>query len=213
MNDKKIYRVADKQISVYCDLSKIVCAPLNDMVVASDGRCYVGDIGYDFYAGAPRATGGITLIEPDGSARRVMSGMECPNGMLIREGGRKLCVAESFANRVMEFDRDSLGNLSNPRLLIELPREVPDGICLADDGCIWVACYMGSRFVCVDPSGRMVAQVMLTGRNAVACQLGGGDGRTLFCLTYEGSFEDMSAGVPGARIEVARVDVKAAGSP
>jgi sugar lactone lactonase YvrE len=211
MHDKTVYRIGTEGFSVHGDLGGLVTAPLNDMVVTPEGRCYVGDIGYDFYANAPSAPGGITLIDSDGSARRLVFDMRCPNGMLVRTDGRTLCAAESFGHRLVEFDVGATGDLANPRVLVELPGEVPDGICLDAEGAIWVACYMGRRFVRVDRAGRITGEVKVPGRNAVACQLA--DDGTLFCLTYTKSFEDMAAGVPGSQIEVAQVEVPAAGSP
>lgn len=213
MNEKKLFRVKDGSVSTYADLGGIVSSPLNDMLVTRAGRCYVGDIGYDFYANEPSAPGGITLIEPDGTLRRVASGLQCPNAMVFRADTSALCVAESFGHRLVEFTCDASGGLSDPRVLIELPGEVPDGICLDAEGGIWVSCFLGNRFVHVDRNGTIDAEIKVPGRNAVACQLGGSDGRSLFCLTYDRSAEDMVAGVPGSRIELARVDVPGAGSP
>lgn len=213
MNDRRVYRIADGQLALYRDLGDLVSAPLNDMLVTPQGRAYVGDIGHDFYANEPAAPGNITLIDTDGSARRVASGLSTPNGMIMRPGGTHLCVAESFGHRVLEFECDGKGDLADRRVLIELPGEVPDGICLDIEGNIWVSCYLGSRFVQVDPNGRILAEIAVPGRNAVACQLGGSDGRTLFCLTYTGTFEQMTAGYPASQIEAVRVEIPAAGSP
>lgn len=213
MHGKQVHRVSGGTVEPYCDLGGLVAAPLNDMVVTPQGRAYVGDIGHDFYAGEPAAPGNITLIDVNGEARRAASGLRSPNGLVARQDGRTLCVSESFGHRLVEFDCDVAGDLSNPRTLIELPGEVPDGICLDAEGNIWAACYLGSRFVQVDRRGRIIGEIPVPGRNAVACQLGGADGRTLFCLVYTGTFEQMAAGYPASQIEVARVDIPAGGSP
>lgn len=213
MHGKQVHRVSGGIVEPYCDLGGLVAAPLNDMVVTPQGRAYVGDIGYDFYAGEPLAPGNITLIDVDGKARRVASGLSSPNGMVMRPDGRTLCVSESFGHRLVEFDCDEAGELSNPRTLIELPGEVPDGICLDAEGNIWAACYLGRRFVQIDRKGRIIGEISIQDRNAVACQLGGADGRSLFCLTYTGTYEQMAAGFPASQIEVVQVDIAAGGSP
>jgi hypothetical protein len=72
---------------------------------------------------------------------------------------------------------------------------------------------MSGEFVQVDERGDVIARIDVRPRSAIACQLGGADGRTLFCLTYAGGVAELSRGVPGARIEIARVEVAGAGSP
>lgn len=213
MTDRHVYRVVDGERVLHADLSKLVESEINDMVVDERGRAYIGNIGYDLFGGAPPDSAEITLVEADGSARHVARGLECPNGMVIKNEGRTLVAAESFAHRVTEFDRAEDGSLSNPRTLIELPDMVPDGICLDLVGNVWVSCAMGSQFVLVDSGGTQIAKVDVAPRSAIACQLGGADGQTLFCLTYEGGIEEIGKGIPGARIEVARVDIAGAGSP
>ena len=51
------------------------------------------------------------------------------------------------------------------------------------------------------------------GKKAVACNLGGNDGCSLFALTYEGELEGLATGERNARIEVLRVGVPGANSP
>lgn len=211
MHEKRLYRAGEKgALVLHADLSDLVHAPLNDMVVAPDGRAYVGDIGFDFYKGEASAPGGITLVRESGEPRRVADGLLCPNGMVLRPGCRTLCVAESFGHRVLEFHVADDGGLTGQRVLVDLPGEVPDGICLDAAGGLWVACYQGKRFAHVNRDGVVDAQVTVGDRSPVACALGGEDGRTLFCLTYSAGLEAMVAGVPAAQIEVAQVAIPAA---
>lgn len=213
MRDRRVYRVIDGRLHLHADLSELVDAYINDMVVDDQGRAYIGNLGYDLIGGAPPDTAEITLVEENGTARHVAKDRNCPNGMAIRQDGRTLIAAESFAHRVTEFDLAPNGDLSNARVLAELPDEVPDGICLDAGENVWVSAAMGQRFVQIDPSGRSIGQVDVSPRLAIACQLGGTDGRTLFCLTYRGSMDDVFRGKPGARIEVAHVEIPGAGSP
>jgi sugar lactone lactonase YvrE len=60
--------------------------------------------------------------------------------------------------------------------------------------------------------GRVVDTIETPGRHAIACQLGGTDGRTLFCLTYQGTLKDLGKAL-SAKVEVATVNAPAAGSP
>ena len=50
-------------------------------------------------------------------------------------------------------------------------------------------------------------------RYPVACTLGGADGRTLYCLTFKGTIKELGRIRDASRIETARVEVPAGGSP
>lgn len=213
MQDRHVYRLENGALQLHADLGEAVSSEINDMVVDDQGRAYVGDMGYDLFGGAPSAPGGITLIEPDGSYRLVADGLDFPNGMVLTNGGDTLVVAESFGERLRAFDRAANGDLSKPRVYATLEGLVPDGICLDVDGNIWVAGAMGGAFVQVDSAGQVIARVEVGPDTAIACQLGGSDGRTLYCLVYAGGIEELSSGKPGARIETVRVTSAAAGSP
>ncbi len=212
MTERCLYRLEAGTLVQHADLSALVSADINDMVVGPDGRAYVGNMGYDLFSGAPSRQAEITLVEPDGAARTVAEGLDFPNGMALVDGGKTLVVAESFGHRVSCFSVSPDGSLTDKRVLIELPDLVPDGICADTAGQIWVAGAMGGRFVLVGRSGVM-AEIDVRPRAAIACQLGGADGCDLYCLTYEGGIEEISRGQPGARVEVARVETPAAGSP
>lgn len=213
MTDRRLYRLVDGALVEHADLSGQVRADINDMVVDGRGRAYVGNMGYDLFSGAEAAPAEVHLVEPDGAVRCVAEGLDFPNGMAIADGGRTLIVAESFGPRVSAFTIAEDGTLSGRRTFAELEGLVPDGICLDAEDHVWVSGAMGGAFVRVSPRGEVVARIDVSPLSAIACQLGGADGRTLYCLTYDGGIEELSRGDPGARIETAQVDVAGAGSP
>jgi sugar lactone lactonase YvrE len=213
MQDHRLYKLIGGVLELHADLGDSVRADPNDMVVDDTGRAYVGNMGYDLFGGAASQPAEITLVQTDGTHRIVADGLDFPNGMVITGGGATLVVAESFGARLTAFDRAADGGLGERRLYAELEGLVPDGICLDRDGNIWVGGAMAGAFVQVDPGGHIIARVDVKPDAAIACQLGGADGRTLYCLIYAGGIEDLSRGVPGARIETVRVESPAAGSP
>lgn len=213
MVNRHLYRLVGGELVLHADLSTLVEAEINDMVVDNDGRAYIGNMGYDLFAGGEPKTAEITLVEPDGSFRHVAEGLDFPNGMALLDDGRTLVVAESFGHRLTAFDRAGDGSLGKRRTVAELPEQVPDGICADLDGNVWVSGAMGGLFLLIAPHGATLATIDVRPRAAIACQLGGADGHTLFCLTYDGGIEELSRGQAGARIETARVDSGAAGSP
>lgn len=212
MADRTVYKVIDGALEVHANLSNVVGADINDIIVDDQGRTYVGHFGYDLFAGAPEKTAELVLIEADGSYRVVAEDLQFPNGMVMAGGGSKLIVAETFGHKLTSFDIDAAGDLSNRTVHAELGEFTPDGICLDQEDHIWVASFMTGDFIRVAPDGSVADQFKVEGA-AVACQLGGSDLHTLYCLVFNGEIEDISSGKRLARIETVQVSSAAAGSP
>lgn len=193
MRDRKLLRLVGDGFELHADLSYFAAGDVNDLVTDEQGRIYVGNFGYDYHGGAPKALTDLHLVEPDGSTRVAASGLEFPNGSVIMNGGRTLVVAETWACRLTAFDRATNGELSNRRLYADLGDREPDGMCADTSNGIWVACFNTGEFVRVLDGGEVTDRAVC-GRHAVACQLGGADGRTLFCCAYTGTIEELEAG-------------------
>ncbi|HUA36250.1 MAG TPA: SMP-30/gluconolactonase/LRE family protein [Candidatus Binataceae bacterium] len=207
VRDRKLMRIKGNTLEVHADLSAV--SPfLNDMVVDRQGRAYVGNFGFDVLKGEPAKPGSEVLVHPDGRVAVVAKDLNGPNGAVVTSDGR-LVVAESFGGRLSSFPIKQDGSLGEAT---KIPLEgSPDGICLDAGAGIWVALFDKNRFDRV-LDGKVVETVETPGRHAIACQLGGADGRTLFCLTYEGALEDIGK-APSAQVETTTVDAPAAGSP
>jgi sugar lactone lactonase YvrE len=208
VRERRLMRIKHGALEEHADLSGI--SPfLNDMVVDRQGRAYVGNFGFDVLSGEPANPGSIILVQPDGRVSVVAEGLNGPNGSVVTADGR-LVVAESFGGRLLSFQVNPDGSLGKQPIPIPLEGS-PDGICLDTEGGIWTALFDKSRFDRV-LSGKVVETIETLGRHAIACQLGGSDGRTLFCLTYEGALEDIGK-ARSAQVEITAVDIPGAGSP
>ncbi|WP_380877296.1 SMP-30/gluconolactonase/LRE family protein [Sphingomonas sp. DBB INV C78] len=211
MEDRRVMRIVDGELTLHADLTELAGGDCNEMIVDGAGRAYVGNFGYDLFGGATPAKADLLIVEPDGRAHVAAAAMEFPNGMTLVEEGRMLVVAESWAGRLIAFDRHADGSLSHRRVFAGLGERSPDGICVdARDG-VWVACYDTNEFIRVREGGAITDRVPVGDRHAIACMLGGEDGRTLFCCTFAGDFGAMGSGARNAAIETVRVDVPAPG--
>ncbi len=213
MEDEKLLRLKDGQLSDHADLSPFVSGLPNDMVVDAQGRAYVGNFGYDLFGGEEPKDAKMVMVTPDGNASVVADGLVFPNGAVITPDGKTLIVAETFAHRLTAFNIEEDGTLTDRRTFGELPDAGPDGICLDVDGGIWVSGFLAGKFFRMEDGGNITHEVAVPGKAAVACQLGGADGKTLFCLTFSGTLEQIEPGNMFAAVETVKVDSAAAGSP
>ncbi len=213
MRNQRLLRLDPDGLHTVADVSPLVKGDINDMVVDSQGRAYIGSMGYDVFAGEAHAPGNIVLVTPEGNARVVADQLEMPNGPVITPDRKTLIVAESFGHRLAAFDIAPDGALSGRRVFAELGEGVPDGICLDAEGAVWVSSPFTHEFVRVREGGAIAERIALSGKLAVACMLGGEDRRTLFLLTAETTMEDLGRGQSKGYIETVRVEVPGAGLP
>jgi sugar lactone lactonase YvrE len=216
MDDRRLLRVEpDGTVVEHADLSPFARFQINDMVVDGHGHAFVGQMGYDLHGGggAGAEPSALLRVDPDGSAYEAAPALRVANGMAVANDDRTLLVAESSGKDVVAFDVAADGTLSNRRVWAELP-EHPDGICVdAEDG-VWFACPVADRFVRVVEGGAVTDDIPVPGRHAIACALGGADGRTLFMLTAPTlGNPEASREARGARIELTTVDVPGAERP
>ena len=193
MRDRTLMTTSHAGLTLLADLSGIAAGDLNDLVIDELGRIYIGNFGYDFHGGAPKQLTDLHVIEPDGTIRVAASGLEFPNGAVLIDNGRTLVVAETWACRLTAFDRAADGTLSNARLFANLGQREPDGLCADAANGVWAACFNTGEFVRVMDGGE-ITDAFRCGEHAISCDLGGSDGKTLFCSAYAGSFADMDAG-------------------
>ncbi len=213
MRDRRVLRQeADGRLETHADLSDLARFHCNDMVVAGDGRAWVGNFGFDLHAGATFCTTELIRVDPDGSSSIAASELAFPNGTVITPDGLTLIVGESFAGRLTAFDIGSDGTLTNRRLWAQLPEGwIPDGICLDTEGGIWVASPRGD--VCLRIlAGGEVTDVVELDRGAYACMLGDDDRRSLYICTA-GDSDPTETSARTGRIERVRVEVPGAGWP
>ena len=183
MKKRRLMRLRGSGLELHADLSAFIAWPCNDMVVAADGTAYVGNFGFDLAARAPFAPTLLLRVNASGEAGVAATDMHFPNGSVITPDGRTLVVAESYGQRLTAFDIAGDGSLHNRRVWAQFGgRTGPDGICMDAEGAIWLASPV-SREVLRVKEGGAVTHRLETQDQAVACALGGADGRTLFVCT------------------------------
>ena len=214
IGDLCVYRRGiDGGIARHADLSDHHRFHTNDMVVDRAGNGYVGEVGFRVGTEEPRSTC-LLLVRPDGSVAVAAEDLMTPNGTVITPDGQTLIVAESRRMRLTAFTIAADGTLTDRRLFAQLgPHQVPDGICLDEEGCIWVASPRACAVLRVSPAAGVVDEIPIAGAKPYACMLGGTDRRDLFiCLASDHDPERARQSRSGS-IAVARVAVAGCGYP
>jgi sugar lactone lactonase YvrE len=214
MLDRRFLRVTPQGPVTVADLSSIAPYPINDMVIGLQGHAYIGTFGCDLNKGeAPRPTQ-LFCVHPNGAIKVAAEDMLFPNGAVITPDGKTLIVAETFGNRLTAFDIESDGALSHRRVFAQFDETtLPDGICLDQEGAVWVASASGNKIIRAKQGGEITDNIALPDRNSYACMLGGPDRRDLYICTARHYLPERTRELRSGRIEVMRVAVAGAGLP
>ena len=199
---RQVLRYDGESVELLADLSELVPADLGDMVIDASGRAYVGS--------QERLDGVIVLIDTDDSVRLVAEALDFPNGMAITPDGARLIVAESTGRRLSSFTITADGSLHDRRVVIEGLDGPPDGIAIDVQGGVWAALTLAHQFARI-AGGVVTDRVEVGDRMAIACALGGVEGRTLFLVTTHDCYPDRMAGTALSTVEALMVDVPAPG--
>ena len=221
MKDRKLMSFKDGQLKERADLNEFSGFHCNDMVVDIDGNAFIGNFGFNTYDGEEIKPTNLILVKPGEEPVLAADNLFFPNGTVITPDNKTLIVGETYAARLTAFDKSEDGSLSNRRIWADLKVNaeegtvpLPDGMCIDEEGAIWVASPSTAEVIRVHEGG-MISERIPVQTNAFACMLGGEDRRTLFICTSNGSGVDPEAALreKSGKIEITQVDVPGCGKP
>ncbi len=218
MNDQKLLRFNNGELTEAADLSTLANHYCNDMVVDRNGNAYIGNFGFDLHGGESLKPTNLILVRPDEDPCVVADNLFFPNGTVITPDGKTLILGETFSSCLTAFDINSDATLSNRRVWADLSAieegyvPVPDGICLDAEGAIWVASPSTNDVIRIEEGGSLLDKIEVD-MGAFACMLGGEKGNTLFISTAQDSQEEICLREKSARIETVEVNIPRAGLP
>ena len=155
----------------------------------NDGKC---DPVGRFWAGTlseSRKTGGATLycMEEDYSISTKIENVTISNGITWSLDEKNMYYIDTPTHKVISYDYDKLsGNISNPKIIIESPKEYgrPDGMSIDSKGNLWIGMYRGECVTHWNPSiGKLLNKIEVPAQNITACAFGGKGLKTLFLTT------------------------------
>jgi sugar lactone lactonase YvrE len=201
--DRQILRYDGDHVTLLADLADLVPANLGDMVIDPAGRAFVGS--------QAREGGVIVRIDPDDTVAVVAGDLDFPNGMVVTPDGGTLIVAESTGRRLTAFAIDSGGGLVDRRVFADGLDGPPDGLAIDSRGAVWASMTLAHQFERIADGGEVTDRIDMAGRTAIACALGGIEGRTLFLLSSTDAYPERLIGTRASRVDAVMVDVPAPG--
>lgn len=163
--------------------------------------------------------GALYCLEADPAGKAacvpVLRGIGLSNGLGWSPDDRTMYHTDSHTGVITAYDYDiEAGVPSNPRPFVvdQLP-EVPDGLTVDADGCVWGVKWDGWNVVRYTPDGRIDREVRLPVQQPTSCAFGGAELDVLFVTSArEGLSPEALAEQPLAG-SVFAIDVGAQGLP
>ncbi len=154
---------------------------LNDGRCDRAGRFWVGSM-FD-PAASRRFTGMLHRVDPDGRLATMRTGVGVANGLAFSPDGSTMYFADTLRQTVWAYDYDmTSGDPRNERVFLDfsgLPGG-PDGACVDQDGCYWIACVYGWAVLRVTPQGAIDRRIDLPVEKPTMPAFGGPGLSTLF---------------------------------
>ncbi len=169
---------------------------LNDGRCDPVGRFWIGGM-YD-PTSANRFDAFLHRVEPDGGFATVRSEVGCSNGLAFSPDGTVMYWADNLCETVWAYDYDAAtGEQRNERVFLDfgpLPGR-PDGACVDETGCYWIACVGGSAVLRATPAGEVDRIVEVPVVRPTMPAFGGPDLATMFITSI--AARDPKADGPG----------------
>ena len=115
----------------------------------------------------------------------LMDSLAFPNGIAFFPDGKKLFVCESAKNRIINFDVESDGPLTNKQVFTELHGGDPDGIAFDIEGNLYAAHFGGGAIYVISPDGIIKQKIITPGKKPSNVEFGDDDMKTLFITEVE----------------------------
>lgn len=174
---------------------------MNDAACDAAGRFWAGSADERFASGQ----GALHVLEPDWTHRVVLDELTLPNGIGWSPDNRTLYLADTIDRIVWAFDYDLDGGmLSNKRPFATFHEGpgMPDGLCVAADGSVWVAMWAGGRIESFTPDGTRSRTLHLPVRQPSSCAFGGPNLATLFITSACDGLDMSDADLDGSLLAV-----------
>ncbi len=169
---------------------------LNDGRCDPVGRFWVGSM--DDPSAGGHGSAMLHSVDSSGATRVVETGVGVSNGLAFSPDGKVMYWADSAREIVWSYDYDlDTGDRSNEQIFLDFADLAgkPDGACVDESGCYWVACVYGWALLRVTPAGTIDRKIDLPVEKPSMPAFGGSDLHTLYLTSI--STGGSRAAAPG----------------
>lgn len=156
----------------------------NDGAADPWGAFWIGSMARD----AATGRGSLYRYHESNGVEAVREHLTIANGIGWSPDARIAYHVDSGPGVIAAFDVDERGNWRNERTFARLDvatEGAPDGLCVDEDGNVWVAIWGGREVRQYAPSGEQLASVAVDTLQPSSCALGGPNGTTLYITTAQ----------------------------
>jgi sugar lactone lactonase YvrE len=204
VSGKNICHVKDGQTRILFQREDI--PGFNDIFTDSAGRVYVGSLRSDPFKEGPRTPGELWRIDSAGDAVIMYGQVGLTNGIGFSPDGKLVYHADSAGPHLIVHDVMPDGTMKNRRAIAQMTGgTIPDGLCVDEAGCIWVAVYGGRCAARYTPEGTLDSKVEVPAKAVTSVCFGGKNRRDLYIVTAD------NAEVPERKGTVFRIQVETPG--
>lgn len=151
--------------------------------------------------------GQLWRVGRDGAVMLLETGMGTTNGIEVSPDERTLYVNETVQQRVWAYDLSPEGEISNKRLLHQFPDHWLDGMRCDVAGNLYVTRWGKGTIAKLSPTGELLLEIELTGKQCTNIAFGGPDGCTAYVTVADrGNVETFRVEAPGREWQLAQRD-------
>ena len=212
VSGKNICHVKDGQTRILFQRDDI--PGFNDIFTDSAGGVYVGSLRSDPFKEGARTPGELWRVEGEGKATEMYGNVGLTNGIGFSLDGKMIYHADSAGPHLIVHDVAPNGTMTNRRAIAQMESgTIPDGLCVDEAGCIWVAVYGGRCVTHYTPDGKLDRKIEVPAKAVTSVCFGGKDRRDLYIVTADntevpdrkGTIFRTRVETPGVSVPLARV--------
>ncbi len=212
VSGKNICHVKDGQTRILFQRDDI--PGFNDIFTDSAGRVYAGSLRSDPFKEGSRTPGELWRIEGESKVTEMYGNVGLTNGIGFSPDGKTIYHADSSGPHLIVHDVAADGTMTNRRAIAQMTGgTIPDGLCVDEAGCVWVAVYGGRCVTRYTPEGKVDRKIDVPAKAVTSVCFGWKDRRDLYIVTADntevpdgkGTIFRTRVEVPGLSVPLARV--------
>ncbi|MEH2406077.1 SMP-30/gluconolactonase/LRE family protein [Nostoc sp.] len=183
----------------------------NDITIDQQGGFYFTDSGN---SNSQTPNGAVYYVSPTEKISQVVNGLAFANGIVLTPDRKRLFVAESNKNRILEYNVRSPGKVESQKVFAELPLKQgkqidnkPDGMSIDAQGNLYVAHYGMGQVQVLNTKGQLLRRYSSGNLTTSNCAFGGSDMKHLF-VTGGVETEEGQGGIFRLDLGVRGLDIR-----